>query len=129
AVVGLRRAVALSVVRRVGAEPARCLLELPLAARAIPTARVVPGDRNVHESLEEVPLCRGRRPPLVLELFVSLEVGAFSHQLQPSGERHGARLSASADGASVAAWPRSCSLGSIFSSAGNSTACLRRTGW
>ena len=50
-----------AVLGRVGPEPARRLLQLPLAADAVAAPGLVPGDRDVHEPLEEVALGRRRR--------------------------------------------------------------------
>ena len=72
----------------VGGEPASGLLELTLAAGSVPAPRVVPGDCDVDEPLEEVALVRGRLAPLVLELFVRLEVRALADQVDPLLEPH-----------------------------------------
>jgi hypothetical protein len=47
-------------------EPAQSLCELPLGADLASAAGLVPGNRDVHEPLEEVALLGGRRPPGVL---------------------------------------------------------------
>jgi hypothetical protein len=70
------------MLRRKALEAARRLLELPLAAGAVPPACVVPGDRDVDETLEEVLLSGLRRPPRLLELFVRLEVLAAPDQIE-----------------------------------------------
>ncbi len=62
-------------------EATRGLLELPLAPRTVSPAGVKPGDRDVHEALQEVAFGRGRVAPLVLELLVGFEVLAASNQL------------------------------------------------
>jgi hypothetical protein len=55
-------------------EPPRGLLQLTLAARPVATARLVPGDDDVDEPLEEVLLAGIRCPPRVLERLVRGEV-------------------------------------------------------
>jgi len=87
---------------RIRAEPARRLLELALAPRAVLALRVKPGDGHVHETLEEVTLLSRGDPPLVLEFLVGVEVPSLADQLKSSTKAHRARLSASAKGASVA---------------------------
>jgi len=72
----------------VPAEPAFRLRQLTLAARPVPTPRVVPGDRDVHEPLEEVALLVGCEPPLVLELLVCVEVVTRPDQLDAAIECH-----------------------------------------
>ena len=74
--------------RPVGAQATSRLLELALASRTVSAPGVQPGDRDVHEPLQEVALIGRRLPPLVLELFVRLEVRAGSNQLQPPLEPH-----------------------------------------
>ena len=64
-------------------EPAHCLLELPLAARLVATACLVPGDDNVDEPLEEVLLPGLGRAPGVLEGLVGGEVLAFPREVEP----------------------------------------------
>ena len=59
---------------RVRGEPPEGLLELAFAADPPSAAGLVPGDRDMDETLEEVPLGRLGRPPGVLELLVRLEV-------------------------------------------------------
>jgi CheY-like chemotaxis protein len=61
-----------------------CLRELPLAACAIAAARLVPGDGDVDEALEEVFLGRIGRPPSVLERLVRFEVKPAAHLLEPA---------------------------------------------
>ena len=75
------------MARRVGREPACSLLELPAAARLVPTPVLVPRDDDVHESLEEVALVRGRRAPGVLERLVGLEVASRTREREPFDER------------------------------------------
>ena len=67
--------------RREGLEPAHGLRELPLGADLASAPGLVPGNRDVHETLEEVALLGGRRAPRVLELFVRGEVLACTNQL------------------------------------------------
>jgi hypothetical protein len=62
------------MLRRERPEPPRRLLELPLGAGAPATTRLVPGDDDVYEALEEV-LLRGLGcAPRVLEGLVRGEV-------------------------------------------------------
>jgi hypothetical protein len=86
-----RRDVDAPVVRRVRAEPARCLLELSLAAGTPTAAGLVPGDGDVDEPLQKVSLRRWRLAPLVLELLVRGEELPGGDQLQTSVESHGVR--------------------------------------
>ena len=67
--------------RRKRFEPAHCLRELTLGADLASAPGLVPGNRDVHETLEEVALFRGRRAPCVLELLVRGEVFAGPNQL------------------------------------------------
>jgi hypothetical protein len=62
-------------------EPAQRLCELPLGTDLTSAARLVPGNSDVHKTLEEVALLGGRRPPRVLELLVSGKVLARANQL------------------------------------------------
>ena len=64
------------------AEPARGLFELPLAARLVATARLVPGDDDVDEPLEEVLLRGLGSTPGVLERLVRREVLARARELE-----------------------------------------------
>jgi hypothetical protein len=63
-------------------QPASRLRELPLASGPVSTPGVVPGDRNVDETLEEVLLGRLGRPPGLLELLVRLEELATPDQIE-----------------------------------------------
>jgi hypothetical protein len=65
-----------------GCQPASCLLELPLAPWGVSAARVVPGDCDMDETLEEVLLFRLGRAPGLLELLVRLEVLAAPNQIE-----------------------------------------------
>lgn len=65
-------------------EPAQCLRELPLGADLATAAGLIPGNRDVHETLEEVALFGGRRAPRVLELLVRGEVLAGPYELDSS---------------------------------------------
>ena len=69
--------------RRERLEPAQRLCELPLGADLASAPGLVPRNRDVHETLEEVALVAGRRAPRVLELFVRGEVLAGPNQLDP----------------------------------------------
>ena len=71
---------------RVWPEASRRLFELPLAADAVSTPGLVPGDRHVNEALEEVPLLGRRRAPRVLERLVRGEELAAPDQLEPARE-------------------------------------------
>ena len=78
------------MVGYIGLEAAPCFAELPLAAVAIAATRLVPGDGDVDEALQEVALGRGCRTPFVLELLVRLEVATLPDQPQPFAiPRHG----------------------------------------
>jgi hypothetical protein len=70
------------VRRRVARKASRRLLQLPLAADAVAAARLVPGDRDVDEALEEVALRLAGRPPRGLELLVRREELAGPDQLE-----------------------------------------------
>jgi hypothetical protein len=68
-------------------KPPRGLLELALAAHAVSSPRLVPGDRDVDEALEEVLLGRLGRPPRELELLVRGKELAGPNQLEPGVKR------------------------------------------
>jgi hypothetical protein len=70
-----------SMARRERLEPTQCLCQLPLGSDLAPAAGLVPGNRDVHETLEEVALLGGRRAPRVLELFMGGEVLAGPDEL------------------------------------------------
>jgi hypothetical protein len=72
-----------AMCRRERLEPPHRLRKLPLGADLAAAAGLVPGDRDVHETLEEVALLRGRRSPGGFELFVGREVLAAPDQLDP----------------------------------------------
>jgi hypothetical protein len=74
------------VLRTEGREPARRLLELTLAADAVPAAGLIPGDRDVDEALEEVLLGRLGGAPGQLELLVGGKELAAADQLEPALE-------------------------------------------
>ena len=74
------------MIGRVRPEPPGRLLELPLAADAVPAAGLVPRDREVDEALEEVALLGRRGPPDVLELLVGGEVLAVANQVESALE-------------------------------------------
>lgn len=67
-------------------EPAGSFLELPLATGLVAAPRLVPGDDDVDEPLEEVLLGRVGGPPRVLERFVRGEVLTGTRELEPAGE-------------------------------------------
>ena len=70
--------------RGVRRESAGRLLELTLAADPVSAARLVPGNSNVDETLQEVPLWGLRRTPGDLELLVRLEIAATANQFEPA---------------------------------------------
>jgi len=71
------------VRREVRVEPAAGLRELALAGEgAARHGRVVPGDGDVHEPLEEIPLTGGSGAPDVLERLVRGEVLAPLDQVE-----------------------------------------------
>ena len=67
---------------RVRLQPAQCLRELPFSADLASTPGLVPRDRHVHETLEEVALLGRRGSPCILQLFVCGEVLACANQLE-----------------------------------------------
>src|SRR6266550_3246338 len=67
--------------RRERLEPTQRLGELPLGTDLAPAPGLVPGHRDVHQTLEEVTLLGGRRAPGILELLVRGEVLAGADQL------------------------------------------------
>lgn len=73
--------------RRERRQAALGLLELTLAADAIPAGGLVPRDDDVHQALEEVALAGLGRPPRFLEGLVGLEVAAGTAELEPRDER------------------------------------------
>lgn len=77
-----------AVRRRVGREAPQCLLQLTLGARPVAVRSVVPGDRHVDETLEEVALGPGRLAPLVLERLVCVEPALRPHELETPLEAH-----------------------------------------
>ncbi len=72
----------------VRAEPSLRLRELPLTAHTIAPSRLVPGDRDVDEALEEVALDLRGGTPLVFELLVRREVLAGTDQPKSLIEAH-----------------------------------------
>jgi hypothetical protein len=70
----------------VGLQASGRLLQLPLAADAVPTAGLVPRDGDVDEALEEVALGRLGRAPDVLEDLVGGEVLAAVDEREPALE-------------------------------------------
>ena len=67
---------------RVRLQPAQCLRELPFSADLASTPGLVPRNRHVHETLEEVALLGRGGSPCILQLFVSGEVLACANQLE-----------------------------------------------
>jgi CheY-like chemotaxis protein len=72
------------VRRCIRREPPAGLRQLPLAADPVPAPRLVPGDCDVDETLEEVALGRLSRAPHGFELLVGLEVAARADELEAS---------------------------------------------
>lgn len=68
---------------RVRTEPSHRLLQLALAAVPVRTPGLVPGHRDVNQSLEEVALAFLRRPPRELELLVCGEELAATDKVNP----------------------------------------------
>jgi hypothetical protein len=68
------------MLRRERLEPPQRLCQLPLGADLPSAPGLVPGDRDVHETLEEVALLGRGGSPCVLELLVSGEVLACTNQ-------------------------------------------------
>ena len=68
-------------------QPPRCFLELASRGDGTAAAGLVPGDRDMDETLEEISLLRGRRAPRLFELLVRLEVATGPNLLQPTLER------------------------------------------
>jgi len=66
---------------REGLESAQCLRQLPLGANLATAPGLVPGDCDVHETLEEVSLFGRSGSPGVLELLVSGKVLTRANQL------------------------------------------------
>jgi hypothetical protein len=75
------------VLGRERGQPPRGLLELPLAADAVPAPGLVPRDGDVDETLEEVLLRRLGRAPSILERLVRGEELALTDQREPVRER------------------------------------------
>ena len=73
-----------SMARRVGLEATDRLCELAFHSDGTAATGLVPGDGDVHEPLQEVPLVRRRRPPRVLESLVRREVLSGADQLEAS---------------------------------------------
>jgi hypothetical protein len=71
----------------VGPEPPRRLLQLPRRGHGTTAPGLVPGDGDMDEALEEIPLLGGRRAPCVLELLVRLEVPLRPNCLDSTLER------------------------------------------
>ncbi len=62
------------------------LLELALAPGPVAAARLIPGDRDVDQALEEVALVRVGSAPGILQRFVRGEELARADQVDPSLE-------------------------------------------
>jgi hypothetical protein len=70
-----------AVRRREGLEPTHRLRQLPFRADLASASGLVPGNRHVHETLEEVALLGGCGSPRILELLVRGEVLAATDEL------------------------------------------------
>src|SRR5439155_18287187 len=114
-----------AVLRGVGREPPRRLLELPFEADPLAAAVLVPRHGDVDEALVEVPLLGCRRPPRQLELLVRVEVAPGPDQGEAGLEvpllRRVSHL------ATLHRWRRACPVGSTPSSPGRSRPCSRGT--
>jgi hypothetical protein len=75
-----------AVLGRERGQPSGCLLELALAADAVPATRLVPRDRHVDQPLEEVLFRRLRGAPRQLELLVRGEELAAADRFEPALE-------------------------------------------
>jgi hypothetical protein len=67
---------------RVGTEPPRRLLELPLAADAVFASGLVPGHGDVNEPLKEIALLGLRGAPRLFEDLVRRKVLAAADQVE-----------------------------------------------
>ena len=67
-------------------QPPSGLLELPLTAGPIPAPGLVPGHRDVDETLEEVALAVRRGAPGILERLVRLEERAGADQVETASQ-------------------------------------------
>jgi hypothetical protein len=77
-----RRDIHPAMLRLEWPQPPDGLRQLALAAGLVAAARLIPGDDDVHEPLEEVLLGRLGGPPRVLERFVRREVLAGAGEIQ-----------------------------------------------
>lgn len=73
---------------RIRLQPALGLLELEPASIGVTAPGLVPGDGDVDEPLEKVPLANRRRPPLVLQNLVGGEIRAGADQRHSLFEAH-----------------------------------------
>ena len=73
-----------AMLRSVRRQASAGLSELTRAGDALPAACLVPGDRDVDEALEEVPLLLGSSSPGELEFLVCLEERTATHQRKPA---------------------------------------------
>ena len=76
-----------TVRRGVGRESPTRFLQLPFAADSVAATRLVPGDGDVYETLEEVTLGRLGGAPRLFQLLMSGEELAGPNQLQAALER------------------------------------------
>jgi len=90
------------VGRPVPIEPTGCLLQLPCGTGCILVARVVPGDSDVNQALEEVALQVRRIAPLFFERVVRRVVLALGDQLETLLQGHGRSIAPARGRGSVA---------------------------
>jgi hypothetical protein len=81
-----------TMLRGVWRQPAARLLELTFGADSPATAGLVPGDRDVHQPLHEIPLGRLGGAPRVLQFLVGREEFARANQFQAALERLRAQI-------------------------------------
>ena len=74
--------------RRERLQPPHRLRELSLGPDLAAASGLIPGNRNVHQTLEEVALLGGGGAPGILELLVRGEVLARTNQFHPRLVRH-----------------------------------------
>ena len=74
-----------AIDRLIGHKASLCLGELPLPAHPIVAPRLVPSDRHVNETLEEIALTLGRCPPRILQrLMCREELATFDQGKTPT---------------------------------------------
>jgi len=90
-----------AVRRRVRAQAAGRLLELPSCTRRVAASGVMPGDGDVDQALQEVALGVRGRSPFGLERLVGRVVGARSDQVESVLEAHTGSIAPSSARGSV----------------------------